>query len=122
MNHLERTAAALEEINPPVAAALRRIGPSPAGFALPGRLGWLPPTQLVELLMACQVASQGTRHELSDLYLGLGEGMRSFGSWLVPHDDEREAADHEAVLAWSRLSGRVPLVDLLEVQAGKALS
>lgn len=60
MTALARTVALLAEINPPVAAAVRAIGPNAEGWPLPGLLGWLPETDRLDLGQAVGIAHQDT--------------------------------------------------------------
>lgn len=123
MSHLERTAAALEEINPPVAAAIRVAGTGGAGLALPGLLGWLPPLELLQLTRACWLAGTGWSPPYPyESATEMAQVLAALSCWRSPRNETEEAAVHEAVLTWSRLSGRIPLVDLMAVQAGKALA
>lgn len=121
MNHLDRTAAALEEVNPPVAAAIRAAGCNGLGMALPGLLGWLPTRDLTQLVLACWLAAGSRFPYPYEDHVQMASVMR-WSAWREPRSDEEEAAVHEALLVWSRISGRVPMVDLLEVKSGRALS
>jgi hypothetical protein len=118
MTALARTVAALAEVNPPVAAAVRAIGPNGSGWPLPGYLGWLPEADLADLGRAFLIGHQVpiTPLALADACAGLRRNV-----WRNPRGWQDEASTHEAVIAWSRAAGREPLVDLLEVKEGRTL-
>jgi hypothetical protein len=121
VNHMERTAAALEEINPPVAEAVRRAGPNRSGQALPGLLTWLPARDLVDLAKACWLADAEPAVRYG--YASAVEMALDLQEWPGPiWRPSTEAQVTEAVIAWSRRSGRIPLLDLMAVVAGEALN
>lgn len=118
MSHLSRTVAALAEINPPVAAAVRAVGPNRSGNALPGLLIWLPTSDLADLARACWLAT-GPEAAQWYGYENAEEFAEDLAIWpgplWRPSTEERVT---EAVIAWSQASDREPVLDLLTVAAG----
>jgi hypothetical protein len=107
LTHLDRTCALLAEINPPVAAAVRAVGPNSGGLALPGLLGWLPDGDRLDLCRAVLLAEPDpdaygcTAEEMAD-------GIAEYGGWFAP-TPERTDRIEAGYAAWLAARRRRPL-------------